>query len=44
MSLLCNVLGQCGLDSTGLGKDLMSGCYEHGVAPSLSIRGGEFLD
>jgi hypothetical protein len=34
----------CGLDSSGSGYKLVSGFCEQGNEPSVSIKGGEFLN
>jgi hypothetical protein len=37
-------VGNCGLDTSGSGQRSVAGCCEHGIEPSSSIKGGEFLD
>jgi hypothetical protein len=32
------------MDSSGSGKGPVTGSFEHGNEPSMSIKGGEFLD
>jgi hypothetical protein len=36
--------GRCGVDASGSGWNPVTGCCEHGNEPSVSIKGGEFLD
>jgi hypothetical protein len=36
--------GGCLLDTLGTGEGPVAGCYEHGNEPSVSIKGGEFVD
>jgi hypothetical protein len=36
--------GRCGLDASDSGWGPGAGCCEHGNEPSVSIKGGEFLD
>lgn len=33
----------CNMDSSGLGYDLLVGCYQHGNLVSTSIKGDEFV-
>jgi hypothetical protein len=37
-------VGRCELDSSGSGEGPVTGSYEQGNEPSVSIKGGEFLD
>jgi hypothetical protein len=37
-------VGRCGLDASGLEYSLVEGSSEHGNEPSVSIKGGKFLD
>jgi len=36
--------GGCGLDASGSGQGPVAGSCEHGHEPSVSVKGGEFLD
>jgi hypothetical protein len=35
---------KCGLDVCGSGQGSVTGSFGHGNEPSVSIKGGEFLD
>jgi hypothetical protein len=39
-----NRVGICGLDASGSGWGPVAGSFEHGKAPSVSIKAGKFLD